>query len=51
MYVGEILWRNSPEYAQAYQEGYEQAKKEILEKLKSMGALRESSTITSGEQP
>jgi hypothetical protein len=45
--VEEILWRNSPQYAQAYQEGYEQSKLEMLEKLKQMQALSDTSSTVS----
>lgn len=45
----ETIWRSSPQYLQAYKEGYEQAKAEMLEKIKNMQALYESSTTPGGE--
>lgn len=43
----EILYKSSPEYTQAYQDGYEQAKAEMLEMIKGMQALYDCTT-TSG---
>lgn len=36
--ISEFMWRQTPEYLQAYQEGYEHAKLEMLEALKNMKA-------------
>ena len=43
----EIIRKSSPAYTEAYQEGYEQAKSEMLEMIKSMQALYETSTTRS----
>ena len=42
----EIIRRASPAYTEAYQEGYEQAKREMAEMLTSMKALHESTTVS-----
>jgi len=34
--ISEQIYRMSPEYKMAYQEGYEAAKQQLLSKLKSM---------------
>lgn len=47
---GKIIRRNSPEYMEAYLEGYEQAKKEMLEKLNVMVGYY-STTTTVVEAP
>ncbi len=42
----EILYKSSPEYVMAYQDGYEQAKFEMSEVIKNMTALYEASTTS-----
>jgi len=45
-----IIRRSSPDYMEAYLEGYEQAKREMLEKLKSMLGYT-TATTTMWEAP
>ena len=47
--MSEILYRSSPEYTKAYEEGYNQAKKEMLDMIKRMQALYDTSTTSSNE--
>jgi len=48
--ISEIIRRSSHEYLMAYQEGYEQAKLDVLDMLKKKKALYESSEISSNEE-
>jgi len=43
MNIEELLYYSSPQYTMAFQDGYEYAKREMLEKLKTMKALTETS--------
>jgi hypothetical protein len=48
MSIEEILYYSSPQYTSAFQDGYEYAKREMLEKIASMKALTETtSTVES----
>ena len=46
-----MIFKQSPMYLKAYQEGYECAKHEMLQKIESMKALHEcTNTMTIGEK-
>jgi hypothetical protein len=49
MNIDELLYYSSPAYTKAFEDGYEYAKREILEKIKSMKALTETSATVSAE--
>jgi hypothetical protein len=48
--IDDILLRNSPLYLMAFEAGYEWAKKEMIDKLKSMKALTETTGTVSFEE-